>query len=66
MSARNHDPYRSHRRYLWVLMGCFAVFWVALAVTIFFGLIAGTVLTMVMVPTLYAVLYRIPSPSAKQ
>jgi multidrug efflux pump subunit AcrB len=36
------------------------VFWVALAVTIFFGLIAGTVLTMVMVPTLYALLYRIP------
>jgi multidrug efflux pump subunit AcrB len=40
------------------------VFWVALAVTIFFGLIVGTVLTMVMVPTLYALLYRIPSPSA--
>ncbi|NLX97181.1 MAG: efflux RND transporter permease subunit [Rhodopirellula sp.] len=38
------------------------VFWVALAVTIFFGLIVGTVLTMVMVPTLYALLYRIPSP----
>ena len=37
------------------------VFWVALAVTIFFGLIVGTVLTMVMVPTLYALLYRIPS-----
>lgn len=38
------------------------VFWVALAVTIFFGLIVGTVLTMVMVPTLYALLYRIESP----
>jgi multidrug efflux pump subunit AcrB len=37
------------------------VFWVALAVTIFFGLIVGTLLTMVMVPTLYALLYRIPS-----
>lgn len=36
------------------------VFWVALAVTIFFGLIVGTILTMVMVPTLYALLYRIP------
>jgi multidrug efflux pump subunit AcrB len=35
------------------------VFWVALAVTIFFGLIAGTVLTMVMVPTLYSLLYGI-------
>ncbi|WP_149494919.1 efflux RND transporter permease subunit [Roseiconus lacunae] len=35
------------------------VFWVALAVTIFFGLIVGTVLTMVMVPTLYALLYRV-------
>ncbi len=37
------------------------VFWVALAVTIFFGLIVGTMLTMIMVPTLYALLYRIPS-----
>ncbi len=37
------------------------VFWVALAVTIFFGLIAGSLLTMVMVPVLYALLYRIPS-----
>jgi multidrug efflux pump subunit AcrB len=36
------------------------VFWVALAVTIFFGLIVGTLLTMVMVPTLYSLLYRIP------
>lgn len=36
------------------------VFWVALAVTIFFGLIAGTLLTMVVVPTLYSLLYRIP------
>jgi multidrug efflux pump subunit AcrB len=37
------------------------VFWVALAVTIFFGLLVGTVLTMVVVPTLYSLLYRIPS-----
>ena len=36
------------------------VFWVALAVTIFFGLIVGSLLTMVMVPTLYALLYKIP------
>ena len=36
------------------------VFWVALAVTIFFGLIVGTVLTMVVVPTLYSLFYRIP------
>jgi len=41
------------------------VFWVALAVTIFFGLIVGTMLTMVMVPTLYALLYRIPAPSGQ-
>jgi len=39
------------------------VFWVALAVTIFFGLIVGTVLTMIVVPTLYALLYRIPAES---
>ena len=38
------------------------VFWVALAVTIFFGLIVGSMLTMVMVPVLYSLLYRIPSP----
>ncbi len=36
------------------------VFWVALAVTVFFGLIVGTMLTMVVGPTLYALLYRIP------
>jgi multidrug efflux pump subunit AcrB len=36
------------------------VFWVALAVTIFFGLIVGSMLTMVMVPVLYALFYRIP------
>lgn len=35
------------------------VFWVALAVTIFFGLLVGTVLTMVVVPTLYSLLYGI-------
>jgi multidrug efflux pump subunit AcrB len=41
------------------------VFWVAMAVTIIFGLIAGTVLTMVMVPTLYALFYRVRAPSAQ-
>ncbi|MFN3150354.1 efflux RND transporter permease subunit [Bremerella sp.] len=40
------------------------VFWVALAVTIFFGLIVGTLLTMVMVPTLYALLYGISVPKS--
>lgn len=40
------------------------VFWVALAVTIFFGLIVGTLLTMVMVPVLYALLYRVPVPDS--
>lgn len=38
------------------------VFWVALAVTIFFGLIAGTVLTMVVVPVLYTCFYGIRAP----
>jgi multidrug efflux pump subunit AcrB len=37
------------------------VFWVAMAVTIFFGLIVGTMMTMVVGPTLYALLYRIPA-----
>lgn len=36
------------------------VFWVALAVTIFSGLIVGTLLTMLVGPTLYTLLYRIP------
>ncbi len=40
------------------------VFWVSLAMTIIFGLALGTVLTMVMVPVLYATLYRIAAPSA--
>lgn len=38
------------------------VFWVALAVTIFFGLIVGSILTMVMGPVLYAWLYGIRAP----
>jgi multidrug efflux pump subunit AcrB len=37
------------------------VFWVAMAVTIMFGLAFGTVLTMVLLPVLYACLYRIDS-----
>lgn len=39
------------------------VFWVSLAMTIIFGLTLGTVLTMVMVPVLYATFYRITAPS---
>jgi hypothetical protein len=39
------------------------LFWVAMAVTIFFGLIVGTMMTMVVGPTLYALLYRIPAKS---
>ena len=35
------------------------VFWVAMAVTIMFGLAFGTVLTMILLPVLYACLYRI-------
>jgi len=38
------------------------VFWIGMAVTVMAGLSFGTVLTMVLVPTLYATLYRIPSP----
>jgi multidrug efflux pump subunit AcrB len=40
------------------------VFWVGLAVTIMFGLTFGTVLTMIVVPVLYACFYRIPIPAA--
>jgi multidrug efflux pump subunit AcrB len=38
------------------------VFWVGMAVTIMVGLTFGTILTMVLVPTMYATLYRIKSP----
>jgi multidrug efflux pump subunit AcrB len=38
------------------------VFWVSMSVTIMFGLAVGTALTMIVVPVLYAVLYRIPAP----
>ena len=40
------------------------VFWIGLAVTIMAGLTFGTILTMVVVPTLYCLLYRV-KPAAK-
>ncbi len=39
------------------------VFWIGMAVTIMAGLTFGTILTMILVPTLYATLFRIPSPA---
>ena len=39
------------------------VFWTGLAVTLMAGLSFGTLLTMILVPTLYSTLYRIPSPA---
>ena len=41
------------------------VFWIGLAVTIMAGLSFGTILTMILLPTLYATLYRIPSPTTQ-
>jgi len=38
-------------------------FWVSMALNMMFGLMVGTVLTMVLVPTFYAMVYRIVSPS---
>ena len=38
------------------------IFWVAMAVTIMAGLAFGTVLTMVAVPVLYAIFFRVESP----
>jgi multidrug efflux pump subunit AcrB len=38
------------------------VFWVSMAITIMAGLAFGTVLTMLVVPALYALIYRVPSP----
>ena len=44
-------------------MQVFDAFFIAMAVTIIFGLIIATVLTMVVVPVLYAMLFRIPAPA---
>jgi multidrug efflux pump subunit AcrB len=38
------------------------VFWIGMAITIMFGLTFGTILTMVVVPTLYATLYGLKVP----
>ena len=40
------------------------VFWISMAVTIMFGLALGSVLTIVVVPVLYACFYRLKSPGA--
>jgi len=37
------------------------VFWVSLAVAIMFGLAFGTLLTMLLVPVLYALFYKVPA-----
>jgi len=37
------------------------VFWVSMAVAIMFGLAFGTILTMVLVPVLYALFYKVPA-----
>ena len=39
------------------------VFWVGMAVTIMAGLSFGSILTMVLVPVLYAMLYKVPAPA---
>jgi multidrug efflux pump subunit AcrB len=40
------------------------VFWVAMAVTIMFGLAFGTILTMIAVPVLYAIMFRVKASSS--
>ncbi|MFW2367837.1 MAG: efflux RND transporter permease subunit, partial [Desulforhopalus sp.] len=37
-------------------------FWISMALTIMFGLTFGTILTMIMVPTFYATIYKISAP----
>jgi len=53
---------------LTTVMGMFPLlpdaFFVSMAVTIIFGLLFATVLTMIVVPVLYAVFFRVPSPSS--
>jgi multidrug efflux pump subunit AcrB len=41
------------------------VFWIGLAVTVMAGLTFGTILTMVLVPVLYAMLFRLKAPAAE-
>jgi multidrug efflux pump subunit AcrB len=38
------------------------VFWVSMAVTIMFGLAVGTFLTMILLPVIYCIFYKIPAP----
>ena len=38
------------------------VFWVGMAITIMAGLAFGTVLTMLVVPVLYCIFFKVPSP----
>jgi multidrug efflux pump subunit AcrB len=38
------------------------VFWVGMAITIMAGLAFGTVLTMIVVPVLYCMFYKVESP----
>jgi multidrug efflux pump subunit AcrB len=38
----------------------FDAFFVAMAVTVIFGLMVATVLTMIVVPVFYAILFRVP------
>ena len=42
----------------------FDAFFVAMAVTVIFGLMVATVLTMVVVPVFYAIFFRVPAPDA--
>ena len=39
------------------------VFFVSMAVTIMFGLLFATILTLIVVPVLYAIFFRVPSPA---
>jgi multidrug efflux pump subunit AcrB len=41
-------------------------FWVSMAMTIMSGLTVGTIVTMVLVPVIYATIYNVPSPGKIQ
>ncbi len=42
------------------------IFWVSMAVTIMAGLTVGTMITMIIVPVLYATLFRVRSPKTQK
>jgi len=61
VTASGDSAHRERNRSLGVVPLVQDAFWVSMAPVMMFGFLFGTVLTVVLVPTLYATLYRIAS-----